>query len=258
MDIIKQIKKFKPYNEQEKHDKIGILKYLEKEKNIFTRDNKIAHMTASAWVVNKGRNKVVMIYHNIYNSWSWMGGHADGEEDLFAVATKEVREESGLNNIIPISKDIFSLEILTVDGHIKKGEYISSHLHLNITYLFEANENADDGDFYIKNYILLEGHELNDEIRNKQAEKTFELCLGFLNDYDNLVPIKQSGTITHYSKRTPKDSELDINKSIKEQFDLFRIVNNDEYPAFFEYNGCKYIVKIYKERSPKDDDCFKK
>ncbi len=124
--------------------------------------------------------------------------------------------------------------------------------------LFEANENADDGDFYIKDYILLEGHELNDEIREKQAKKTFELCLKFLNDYNNLMPIKQSGTITHYRKRTPKDSELDINKSIKEQFDLLRIVNNDEYPAFFEYNGCKYIVKIYKERSSKDDDSFKK
>lgn len=124
--------------------------------------------------------------------------------------------------------------------------------------LFEANENADDGDFYIKDYISLEGHELNDEIRDKQAEKTFELCLKFLNEYDALVPIKQTGTITYYGKRTPKDSELDINKSIKEQFNLLRIVNNDEYPAFFESNGCRYIVKIYKERSPKDDDCFKK
>jgi 8-oxo-dGTP pyrophosphatase MutT (NUDIX family) len=140
MDIVEQIKNYKPYNEQEKNDKIGILKYLEKEKNIFTRDNKIAHMTASAWVVNKGRNKVLMVYHNIYDSWSWMGGHADGEEDLFAVAVKEAKEESGLSNVIPISKDIFSLETLTVDGHIKNGEYISSHLHLNITYLFEANE----------------------------------------------------------------------------------------------------------------------
>ena len=140
MDIIEQLKNYEPYNEQEKHDKAGILQYLEREKDVFSRNNKMAHMTASAWVVNKDRTKVVMIYHNIYDSWSWMGGHADGEEDLFAVAIKEVKEESGLNNIIPISTDIFSLEILTVDGHIKRGEYVSSHLHLNITYLFEADE----------------------------------------------------------------------------------------------------------------------
>lgn len=140
MDIIEQLKNYEPYNEQEKHDKAGILQYLEREKDVFSRNNKMAHMTASAWVVNKDRTKVVMIYHNIYDSWSWMGGHADGEEDLFAVAIKEVKEESGLNNIIPISTDIFSLEILTVDGHIKRGEYVSSHLHLNVTYLFEADE----------------------------------------------------------------------------------------------------------------------
>jgi len=140
MDIVNQIKNYKPYNEQEKQDKEGILRYLEKEKNYFSRNNKIGHMTASAWVVNKDRNKVVMIYHNIYNSWSWMGGHADGEENLFLVAKKEVEEESGLSNIRSILNDIFSLEILTVDGHIKNGEYISSHLHLNITYLFEADE----------------------------------------------------------------------------------------------------------------------
>lgn len=140
MDIIEQLKNYEPYNEQEKHDKAGILQYLEREKDVFSRNNKTAHMTASAWVVNKDRTKVVMIYHNIYDSWSWMGGHADGEEDLFAVAIKEVKEESGLNNIIPISTDIFSLEILTVDGHVKRGEYVSSHLHLNVTYLFEADE----------------------------------------------------------------------------------------------------------------------
>ena len=140
MDIVDQIKNYKPCNEQEKRDKVGILKCLKDEKNIFDRENKIAHMTASAWVVNKKKNKVVMIYHNIYNSWSWMGGHADGKKDLFSVAKKEVEEESSLRNIRPLLNDIFSLEILTVDGHIKNGKYISSHLHLNITYLFEADE----------------------------------------------------------------------------------------------------------------------
>ena len=69
MDIVDQIKNYKPCNEQEKRDKVGILKCLKDEKNIFDRENKIAHMTASAWVVNKKKNKVVMIYHNIYNSW---------------------------------------------------------------------------------------------------------------------------------------------------------------------------------------------
>lgn len=140
MKLIKQVTKYQPYNEQEENDKIVILNQLQTMKDIFSRDNKIAHMTASAWVVNSDKTKVLMIYHNIYNSWSWLGGHADGENDLLAVAIKEVKEESGLTQVLPVSDEIFSLEILTVDGHEKKGNYVSSHLHLNITYLLEANE----------------------------------------------------------------------------------------------------------------------
>ena len=81
-----------------------------------------------------------MCYHNIYNSWAWLGGHTDGESNLREVILKEVREESGVTNIKFLLDEIFSLEILTVDGHIKKGKYVSSHLHLNITFLLEAEE----------------------------------------------------------------------------------------------------------------------
>ena len=142
MTIAEQIKAYKPFNRQEELDKIEILRQLKSQKNIFSRDNKAAHMTASAWVVNRGRSKVIMVYHNIYDSWSWMGGHADGDEDLYSVAVREVMEESGLRQIKPVTEDIYSLEILTVDGHEKNGKYVSSHLHLNITYLFEADEKA--------------------------------------------------------------------------------------------------------------------
>ena len=139
--ILSQLQTYKPFNEQEEKDKEFICSCIEQYDNIFSRENKIAHMTASAWVVNKERTKVLMIYHNIYNSWAWLGGHADGQKDLLAVAMREVREESGLTNIIPVSKDIYSIEVLTVNGHIKRGEYVSSHLHLNVTYLLEADEN---------------------------------------------------------------------------------------------------------------------
>jgi len=141
MDIIKQVAEYQPYNEQEKNDKIGILRQLQtNQEDIFSRDNKISHITASAWVVNSDKTKVLMVYHNLYNSWSWLGGHADGDKNLLAVAMREVREESGLTQIRPVSNDIYSLEILTVDGHEKKNHYVSSHLHLNVTYLLEANE----------------------------------------------------------------------------------------------------------------------
>ncbi len=135
-----QVMEYIPYNEQEEKDKEFLLECLREQKDIFSRKNRLAHMTASAWVVNEKRDKVLMAYHNIYNSWSWLGGHADEETDLLAVAIREVQEESGVTAVRPVSEDIYSLEVLTVDGHWKRGEYISSHLHLNVCYLLEARE----------------------------------------------------------------------------------------------------------------------
>ena len=138
-NLIRQIESYPPFNEQEEKDKALILGWIRNNENAFSRENTVAHITASAWVVNKDRSKVLMVYHNIYNSWSWMGGHADGETDLLSVAIWEVKEEAGISNVRPVSEEIFSLESLTVDGHVKKGNYVSSHLHLNITYLLEAD-----------------------------------------------------------------------------------------------------------------------
>lgn len=139
--LIKQIEAYIPVCEQEAADRIEILRHLRGSENIFLRENAAAHVTVSGWVVNKDRTKVLMVYHNIYNSWSWLGGHADGEEELIKVALKEVSEESGLTSLRPVSEEIYSMEILTVNGHVKKGKYVSSHLHLNFTYLIEADEN---------------------------------------------------------------------------------------------------------------------
>ena len=137
--LIRQIEAYKPFNEQEAHDRKVILQSLREVPDIFFRTNPIAHMSASAWVINKEHNQVLMCWHNIYKSWSWLGGHADGNEDLLNVAVKEIKEESGLQTVVPFSEDIFSLEVLTVDGHEKNGRYVSSHLHLNITYLLVAD-----------------------------------------------------------------------------------------------------------------------
>lgn len=139
-NIIQQIREFCPYNEQEAKDKEVLLGLLAGPEDIYTRENRTGHLTASAWVINESGDKALLIYHNIYHSWSWLGGHADGDRDLLAVALREVCEESGAVHVRPVSEEIFSLEILTVDGHEKKGVYVPSHLHLNVTYLLEAAE----------------------------------------------------------------------------------------------------------------------
>ena len=111
--------------------------------------------------------------------------------------------------------------------------------------MFEASSGVDNGDIYMQDTLHLTGSELNDVLRNKQANFIIEMCIKFTNNYENYKNAqKQSGEESFYSKRSAKDSELDINKTIKEQFNLLRIVSNDDYPAFFEIDGHKYILKI--------------
>ena len=143
MSLYEDIKSYKPKNEQEEHDQKVMLQYIKDNKDCLERKNQIGHFSASIWTVNKDRTKTLMVYHNIYDSWSWIGGHADGEEDLCAVAMRELQEETGVKHASLVSRDIFSLETLTVDGHVKKGVYVPSHLHLNVTYLAEADEKEE-------------------------------------------------------------------------------------------------------------------
>ena len=141
VDLKKKIESYEPYNEQEKRDKQTMLKDIHTFDNILTRDNELVHFTVSSWVVNQEKTKVLMVYHNIYQSWAWTGGHSDGEADLLKVAVKELKEETGVKNVKVLNNNhIFSLEILTVNGHVKRGKYVSSHLHLNVTYLLEVEE----------------------------------------------------------------------------------------------------------------------
>ena len=138
MELEKALEKFRPWNEQEARDQEEILARLARGEALYTRENTAAHVTASGWVVSPDRKQVLMAYHNLYDSWAWLGGHADGERDLLKTAMREVIEESGLTEVKPVSEEIYSVEILTVNGHEKHGSYVSSHLHLNVTYLLEA------------------------------------------------------------------------------------------------------------------------
>ena len=140
MSLYQEIERYQPINEQEARDQAVMLKYMTEHADYLERENLVAHFTASIWTVNPERTKTLMVYHNIYKSWSWIGGHADGVENLAAVALRELREETGVRNASLVSRDIFSLEALTVDGHEKRGVYVPSHLHLNVTYLAEADE----------------------------------------------------------------------------------------------------------------------
>lgn len=142
MKLIERINDFIPLCIRETKDKAAFINFIENNENCLSRENLQGHITVSAWIVNPARDKVLFCYHNIYDSWSWVGGHADGEEDLLSVAVREAKEETGAD-VTPVSEKIFSLEILPVSGHMKKGEYVPSHIHYNVTFLVEADENED-------------------------------------------------------------------------------------------------------------------
>ena len=144
VDNLKEsLEKFNSYNEQEEVERKIMVNYINDFDDVLTRQNEYGHFTSSAFVLNKERTKILMIYHKIYNSWAWVGGHSDGDNDLLYVAMKEAKEETGIKNVVPISKDIYSLEIINVNGHEKRGKYVGSHVHLNVTYLLEADENEE-------------------------------------------------------------------------------------------------------------------
>ena len=138
---IEAIRNYIPRNEFEAQDRKVMLAYIEQHPdNILTRANEIAHICVSGFILNETLDKTLMIHHNLYNSWGWTGGHADGNPDLLAVAIKEAREETGVQHFRPLSNDPQSLDILPVWSHCKNGQPINTHLHLTVTYLLIADE----------------------------------------------------------------------------------------------------------------------
>ena len=145
-----QIEAFCPYNEQETADRLQMLQDIDTFPVLLTRDNATAHFTASCWIVNPDRTKVLMAYHNLYQSWAWLGGHADGEEDLLAAALREANEESGIR-AVPVSRDIFSLEILHVAPHVKRGKFVCGTCK-GWTLAQVADRRAASLRWYVKGY----------------------------------------------------------------------------------------------------------
>ncbi|PKK99226.1 MAG: NUDIX hydrolase [Tenericutes bacterium HGW-Tenericutes-2] len=132
-----------PKNEQEKVDQALILDFIDRNPDALYRTNLCAHITSSAFVVNQEMDKILFAYHNIYDSWSWLGGHNDGNPNLLEVAIQEAIEETGIQTVKPYSTDIFTIDVIYVKNHIKKNQYVPDHLHLNATFLLIADENEN-------------------------------------------------------------------------------------------------------------------
>tara|TARA_B100000767_G_scaffold271531_1_gene297366 strand:+ start:554 stop:1204 length:651 start_codon:yes stop_codon:yes gene_type:complete len=114
--------------------------------------------------------------------------------------------------------------------------------------LIKAVKEVDAGPIYFQNSFMLDGTELSDEIRNIQGMQFLSIIKKFLVKYPYIKPKKQIEKGNFNKRRYPKDSQLNINKTIKQQINHLRINDNELYPTFFYYKGQKYIIKIVKEK----------
>lgn len=168
------IRSYIPRGEQEEFDRARMLACIDSFDDVLTRDNSVCHFTASSWICDEDCRHVLMIYHNIYDSWAWTGGHADGCGDLASVALREALEETGLKNARIVSDIPISIEVLPVKAHFKRGKYVGGHLHLNVTYLLMADKDAP--------LSVREGE--NSAVRWMTPEEAVDMC-----SEDDMKPI---------------------------------------------------------------------
>ncbi len=141
MNLRKQIESYIPFDEEEGKIKEYLLKWIDTFNDVLTRENEFGHFASSAFVVNKEKTKMLVVYHNIYDAWIFPSGHADGEEDLLSVAIREVEEETGLTPKI-LDESIFAISASPIIGHVKRAKYVPAHTHLDVVYLLEADDKS--------------------------------------------------------------------------------------------------------------------
>lgn len=139
MNLREQIENYVPFDETEEKIRVYLLKWFDTFEDVLTRENEFGHFASSAFVVNKDRTKMLVVYHNIYDAWIFPGGHADGEENLLSVAIREVEEETGLKTKV-LDDSIFAISASPIAGHVKRGHYVPAHTHLDVVYLLEADD----------------------------------------------------------------------------------------------------------------------
>lgn len=140
---IEEIARYCPQNEEQAASRRAILWYIDRfGDGTLHRENLLAHITSSGFIMNPARDRALMIHHNIRDTWAWTGGHADGDGNLLAVALREAQEETGASAIRPLDGQIASIDVLPVYPHVKNGRQVSAHLHLSIAYLLLCDDDA--------------------------------------------------------------------------------------------------------------------
>lgn len=129
-------------DEEEEAERQSFIQFVDAfGSKVYERENLPGHFSSSCWIVNKKRDKILMIYHNLFKDWAWVGGHSDGMPDLLAVALKETKEETSIKNVRVLRDEPIDINVMVVHSHYKRGKFVPRHLHYNVVYCLEADEN---------------------------------------------------------------------------------------------------------------------
>ncbi len=136
--LLALLKNYQPYDKDERDMYEMLVRFVENESQCFERSLRIGHLTGSAWIVDRERRHVLLTHHRKLDRWLQLGGHADGETDILAVALREAREESGLENIKPLLNTLFDVDVHSIPA---RGDE-PRHLHYDVRWLLEADSAA--------------------------------------------------------------------------------------------------------------------
>ncbi len=199
----------------------------------------------NSWFVPYAKQLVNTINSNGYESYLIHNSDQNIKGDIcFLLSCTKLVKKEFLNNFsncivihasdLPQGKGFSPLQHQILEG---KNEIVLT--------LFEVVEAMDAGPFYLKDKITFNGLELLPELRDKMALKIQEMCIKYLNDYEELTPIEQSGEESFYARFTKENDRIDIDKTLREQINHIRVADNNKFPLWFEYGGRKYILKVY-------------
>ena len=134
--LCKALQKYAESHPEQKITADRMLDFVRSTPHCFERSHAAGHMTGSAWLLNPAGDKALLTLHHNLQRWMQTGGHADGDPDTLRVALKEAEEESGITGIVPISGEIFDIDIHLIPARPAKGE--SAHYHYDVRYLLRA------------------------------------------------------------------------------------------------------------------------
>lgn len=129
--LLNNIERYIPL-ESEGNVKENFINFIKSNKNCFDRSCLLGHITASSFVVSPDKKALLLCLHAKWNKWVQLGGHADGECDILAVALKETFEESGIGiENLEVKKEILDLSIYEVSSRLND----PAHYHFDVSYL---------------------------------------------------------------------------------------------------------------------------